>query len=145
MNSLVAALGQFVVLHLPEDCLDIVELGAIGRQVVQVDALGPQLGQGGLDESVTVQGAVVQRHHSEHRKRRQGVEEAEEFLGYQALRLGDPVQSRSRSRLVEGGQEVEAAPLGVLVGNALTLPLPNPTVGDRLGGAEAALVRVGQD
>lgn len=44
------------MLYLPEDRLDIVELGAIGRQVVQVDALGPEFGKGSLDERVAVEG-----------------------------------------------------------------------------------------
>jgi hypothetical protein len=141
----VAALGHLLVLYLPEERLDVVQFGTVRWQVEQVDAMPPEVGQGSLDEGVLMERAVVQDDHPQDRQDRQRAEEAKELLRLETPGLGYPVDSWSRACFVEGGQGVEATALGVQVGDFLPFSLPNPTVGDRLRGAEAALVQVGED
>src|SRR5262245_45180883 len=66
-----AADRHLVVLDLLEDRLDLVQFGAVGRQVVQVDAELRQAGPRRLDQLADVQAGVVQHHHSRHVRRRQ--------------------------------------------------------------------------
>ena len=47
---------------LPEERIDIVQFGTVGRQVVQVSILGPEFGHGSFDEGITVKRANVQHH-----------------------------------------------------------------------------------
>src|SRR5215212_6916273 len=138
----VASLGQVVVLDGAEGGLDLVQVGAVGRQVVEVDAPRPEGGAGGAGFLTAMDRAVVQHDHGRDRHRRQVGQEGDEVLAAQAAGLGDPVEGRVGARLHQGGEGVDAPPFGVLVGDALALALPHPGGGHRLAGREAAFVEV---
>ena len=60
----VGPLGQLVVLDGAEQTLEVIELGALGGQVVEVDALCAQPWQRSAHEPIPVKTGVVEHDHS---------------------------------------------------------------------------------
>src|SRR5581483_1519429 len=134
----VDALGQVAVLDGPEDGLDRVELGAVGRQEIEVDALGPQGGQGLPDEVAMMQAGVVQYDHQRDRARRPLQQEVHQVRRGAGPGRADPVEGRLHAIGRVDREGVVATPLGVLIGHVLALARADPAHGHRETGTEAA-------
>ena len=133
------------MLDMAEHWLDGVEVRAVRRQVVQVDALGPQRRQRRLHDRAPVNIGVIQDDNQRPRQRRQGVPEAYHLLGDEAPRLGDPVESGRCAGRHQQSQRSQPAALRVLVWHPLAPTLADPGVGHRLAGTEAAFVERRED
>src|SRR5215204_1891012 len=136
----VHALGQVAVLDRPEDRLDLVELGAVGRQEIEVDAVGPQRGQRLAYDAAMMQAGIVQHHHERHGAGRPLQQEVHQVRRREGPGRADPVKGRLHAVRGVERQGVVAAPLGVLIGHILALAGADPAHRHRETGAEAALI-----
>jgi len=127
-----------------EDRLNGVELRAVGRQVVQLDALLAEFGLGFADDAAVVDSGVVQHDDQPAGGVGHGGQHRQQVLAGQGAR--DPVPPQLGRRAVgdQDAQGVDAPPGGVLIRQELTAAGKGPARGDRLAGGEAALVQVGQ-
>lgn len=144
----VAALGHTVMLDRAEDTLDGVELGAVRWQVVQRDAARRQVWQGILHDARMMDAGVVEhddrRLARDHRGRAQLLQQADQMFTPPGAGVADPMQRRSRPIDRDSGKDVQPPTLRTFVGDAFALTASHPTVGHRLGGAEATLIQVQQ-
>src|SRR5688572_25467223 len=138
----VDALRQVAVLDDTKDGLDLVQLRRVRWQEVEVNALGPELGQGGLDHPAMMQTGIVQHDHQRDRARGPLQQEVHQIGAGERARGADPIKGGLHA--VGGVQRegVVAPPLGVLVGHVLALAGADPAHRYRKAGAEAALIEV---
>ena len=141
----VGALGEVIVLDPAEVGLDGVELGAVGRQTEEGDALRRQLRLGRLDDAADVDGAVVEHDAERQPGARDLAHEGEQVVGGQGARGVVPGEGAVRPVRDQGGDRVEAAPARILVRDELGAAGQRPAGVDGLARAEAALVEVRQD
>ena len=143
-DGAVAAFREVMVLDPPEDRLDLVELRAIRRQVIELDPLLLEGGQRFFDDVADVDRPVVHDHHQPPVPPGHVLEDGQEVLAGE--RPGDLVPDEQGLRPIpdEDGDGIDPPPLWVLVGQVLAGAAQGPTVVDRLRGAEAAFIQVAQ-
>lgn len=128
-----------------EDWFDLVQLGTVGRQEVEADALGPQRGQGGLGGAAAMQAGIV---HDDHQgyvgAPREAAQEGEQVSAGQGCASPPPRSARARRPLDQRRQDIEPPDLRALVGNALAFATSRPRVRLRLARTQSALVEVAQ-
>ncbi len=97
------AVGHGLVLGLAEGVLDVVQFGAVGRQVVQVEVLFQQIRPGLPHLRAAVDGGVVQDHHARDAAvGRQGLLQEGDHVLARPGTVGRPPGQGRRQRLAFG-------------------------------------------